>query len=73
LSFLVSITSVKGTSNDASISIRLNVSIIKITNNAKNEFIKIKYDSDQNRTENLNLKTQKVEDILQPEQQKNRN
>ncbi len=73
LSFLVSNNSEKSNTNYALDYIRLNDSIIKVRNNAKDQFIKIKYDSDQNREENLNLKTQKAENALQLEQQKNRN
>ncbi len=73
LSFLIFNTSKKGTANYASDYIRLNDSIIKVRNNARDQFIKIKYDSDQNREENLNLKAQKAENALLLEQQKNRN
>ena len=73
LSFLISNTSEKGTTNYASDYIRLNDSIIKVRNNARDQFIKIKYDSDQNKEENLTLKAQKAENALQLEQHKNRN
>ena len=73
LSFLISNNSEKSTTNYALDYIRLNDSIIKVRNNARDQFIKIKYDSDQNREENLNLKTQKAENALLLEQQKNRN
>ena len=53
--------------------IRLNDSILKVRNNAKNQFVKIKYDSDQNRADNLKLTTQKAETLYQLERQKNGN
>ena len=40
---------------------------------AKNEFARIRYDSNKEKTENLELKTQKTENELQLERQKNRN
>jgi signal transduction histidine kinase len=73
LSFLISNTAEKGTTNYALDYIRLNDSIIQVRNKARDQFIKIKYDSDQNREENLKLKTQKAENALLLEQQKNRN
>ncbi|MFV8392606.1 tetratricopeptide repeat-containing sensor histidine kinase [Flavobacterium sp. LB2P6] len=73
LSFLISNTLEKSTNNYASDYILLNDSITKVRNNARDRFIKIKYDSDQNREENQNLKTQKAENALLLEQQKNRN
>ena len=53
--------------------LRINDSINKIRQKAKNQFAKIKYDSKKEREENLNLKTQKAENALLLEQQKNRN
>lgn len=50
--------------------LRLNDSILKVRNNAKNQFAKIKYDSDRNRAENLKLTTQKTETTLLLERQK---
>ncbi|MBG6112043.1 signal transduction histidine kinase [Flavobacterium sp. CG_23.5] len=52
--------------------IRINDSIHKIRQNAKNQFAKIKYDSKKERDENLKLKSQKVKNELQLEQQKNK-
>ncbi|WP_055091710.1 tetratricopeptide repeat-containing sensor histidine kinase [Flavobacterium aquidurense] len=40
---------------------------------AKNQFLTIKYDSKQSKTENLQLKAQKAENELELERQKNRN
>lgn len=73
LSFIINRTTGKEGPNYASDYILLNDSIIKVRNNARDRFIKIKYDSDQNREENLKLKNQKAENALQIEQQKNRN
>ncbi|MFV8361527.1 ATP-binding protein [Flavobacterium sp. LS1P3] len=53
--------------------LRINDSINKVRQKAKNQFAKIKYDSKKEREENLNLKTQKAENALLLEQQKNRN
>lgn len=61
LSFLVDNDFEKGNHNYAVLYIQLNDSIIKVRNNAKNQFAKIKYDTDQNRTENLKLKAQESE------------
>ena len=73
ISFLIANIHEKATPNYALDYIRLNDSILKVRNNARDQFIKIKYDSDKNREENLNLKTQKAENALLLEQQKNRN
>jgi signal transduction histidine kinase len=73
LSFIINRTTGKDAPNYASDYILLNDSITKVRNNARDRFIKIKYDSDQNREENLKLKNQKTENALQIEQQKNRN
>lgn len=51
----------------------INDSINKIRQKAKNQFAKIKYDSKKERDENLKLKTQRAENALQLEQQKNSN
>ncbi|MFV5695194.1 ATP-binding protein [Flavobacterium sp. LB3P122] len=48
-------------------------SINKVRQKAKNQFAKIKYDSKKEKEENLKLKTQKAENALQLEQQKNKN
>lgn len=53
--------------------IRISDSLSKVTQKAKNQFAKIKYDSTKEKNENLILKTQKAENALQLEQQKNRN
>lgn len=73
LAFIINRTTGKEAPNYASDYILLNDSITKVRNNARDRFIKIKYDSDQNREENLKLKNQKAENALQIEQQKNRN
>lgn len=71
LSFLVDNDLEKRNNNYAVAYIHLNDSILKVRNNAKNQFAKIKYDSDQNRIENIKLRTQKTETALLLEQQKN--
>jgi signal transduction histidine kinase len=53
--------------------LHINDSINKVRQKAKNQFAKIKYDSKKDKEENLKLKTQKAENALQLEQQKNRN
>ncbi len=53
--------------------LRINDSINKVRQKAKNQFAKIKYDSKKEKEENLKLKAQKAENALQLEQQKNRN
>ena len=52
--------------------LRINDSITKERQKSKNQFAKIKYDSKKEKDENLMLKTQKAENALQLEQQKNR-
>lgn len=56
-----------------SIYFTLNDSLIKARQMAKNQFAKIKYDSKQEKEENLKLKAQKAENALELEHQKNRN
>ena len=53
--------------------IQINDSIIKVRQNARNQFAKIKYDSKKEKEENLLLKNQKAENLLELEIQKNRN
>lgn len=53
--------------------IRINDSIKKVRQKARNQFAKIKYDSKKEKEENFRLKTQKVETALDLEQQKNSN
>lgn len=53
--------------------IRISDSLVKARQKAKNQFAIIKYDSKQDKEENLILKTQKAETALELEQQKNRN
>ncbi|HEU4790511.1 MAG TPA: tetratricopeptide repeat protein [Flavobacterium sp.] len=53
--------------------LRINDSLNKATQKAKNQFAKIKYDSTKEKNENQLLKTQKIENALELEQQKNRN
>lgn len=53
--------------------LRINDSLNKATQKSKNQFAKIKYDSTKEKNENQLLKTQKIENALELEQQKNRN
>ena len=53
--------------------IQINDSIRKARQIAKNQFTKIKYDSKQDKEENLRLKNQKAETALELEKQKNQN
>jgi signal transduction histidine kinase len=53
--------------------IHINDSITKVRQNARNQFAKIKYDSKKDKEENLVLKNQKAENLLELEIQKNRN
>ncbi|WP_158616092.1 MULTISPECIES: tetratricopeptide repeat-containing sensor histidine kinase [Flavobacterium] len=53
--------------------LHINDSINKARQKAKNQFAKIKYDSKKDKDENLELKTQKIENALLLEKQKNRN
>ena len=53
--------------------LRINDSLNKATQKAKNQFAKIKYDSTKEKNENQLLKAQKIENALELEQQKNRN
>jgi signal transduction histidine kinase len=65
LSFLVA-NDFGNTTNEYAVAyIQLNDSILKVRNNAKNQFAKIKYDSDWNRSENLKLKAQETEKSLE--------
>lgn len=53
--------------------IHISDSITKVRQNARNQFAKIKYDSKKDREENLLLKNQKSENLLELEIQKNKN
>ncbi|WP_146059547.1 tetratricopeptide repeat-containing sensor histidine kinase [Flavobacterium urumqiense] len=53
--------------------LHINDSINKVRQKARNQFAKIKYDSKKEKEDNLKLKSQKAENALQLEQQKNRN
>ena len=53
--------------------IHISDSIAKVRQNARNQFAKIKYDSKKDKEENLLLKNQKSENLLELEIQKNRN
>lgn len=53
--------------------LRINDSLNKARQKAKNQFAKIKYDSTKEKNENLVLKAQKAENALELEQQKTKN
>ena len=53
--------------------IHINDSITKVRQKARNQFAKIKYDSKKEKEENLSLKTQQTQNLLELEIQKNRN
>jgi signal transduction histidine kinase len=53
--------------------IRINDSLVKARQIAKNQFAKMKYDSKLDKEENLKLKSQKAETALELEKQKNQN
>ena len=53
--------------------IHINDSVTKLRQKARNQFAKIKYDSKKDKEENLVLKNQKAENLLELEIQKNRN
>lgn len=71
LSFLIENNFEKGNNRYALVYIQLNDSVLKVGNNAKNQFAKIKYDSDKNRADNLKLISQETETNLLLERQKN--
>lgn len=73
LALLIRTTTGNESKNFSLVHLRINDSITKLRQKAKNHFAKIKYDSKKEKEENLNLKTQKIEDALQLEQQKNKN
>lgn len=73
LELLIKNSSGNQSKNFAADYIRINDSLNKATQKAKNQFAKIKYDSTKEKNENLLLKAQKAENALQLEQQKNRN
>ncbi len=58
---------------NSEIYLRINDSLNKARQKAKNQFAKIKYDSTKEKNENLVLKAQKAENALELERQKNKN
>jgi len=65
LSYLISNDSNLKNTNYAKKFVSLNDSIIKIRNNYKNKFAKIKYDSKKEKDENQKLRLEKAENLLQ--------
>ncbi|MWB96854.1 tetratricopeptide repeat protein [Flavobacterium sp. GA093] len=73
LSLLIKNTTGSGLQKTAQLYLKLNDSITKSRQIAKNQFAKIKYDSKKDREENLLLKAQTAENELQIEKEQNRN
>ena len=73
LQFLMAENHEKGTNPYTAQFITLNDSIKKVRNNAKNQFAKIKYDARKANLENIQIKAQRVETLLQLETKKNQN
>lgn len=71
LSFLMIHTLEKGNTEYTIEYLRVNDSLVNARNSSKNQFAKIKYDTDQNRADNLNLTVQKAKTTLLLERQKN--
>ncbi|MDG2430862.1 tetratricopeptide repeat protein [Flavobacterium sp.] len=73
LQFLMAENHEKGINPYTARFIRLNDSIKKVRNNAKNQFAKIKYDARQANLENIQIKAEKAETLLLLETKKNQN
>lgn len=73
LRFLIENSSGKVLKKHSVMYVNLTDSLFEAKQKAKNQFAKIKYDSRKEKSENLKLKTYKVENELQLERQKNRN
>lgn len=71
LAFLMSQNQEKGENSYVRLFINLNDSIIKVRNNAKNQFAKIRYDSRKAILESIKYKGQRAETLLELETQKN--
>ena len=71
LGFLISYNQEKGVNTYAKLFVTLNDSIIKVRNNAKNKFAKIRYDSRKAILESIKYKEQRAENLLELETQKN--
>jgi signal transduction histidine kinase len=71
LQFLMSQNREKGINPYTFQFIRLNDSIKKVRNNAKNQFAKIKYDARKANMENIQIKAQRAETLQQLETEKN--
>ena len=71
LGFLMSYNQEKGVNTYAKLFVTLNDSIIKVRNNAKNKFAKIRYDSRKAILESIKYKEQRAENLLELETQKN--
>jgi len=73
LKLLIQTSEGKELKETTSLYLKINDSIIKTRQKAKNQFAKIKYDSKKDREENLILKAQKAENDLLLERQKSEN
>ncbi|RZJ52000.1 MAG: hypothetical protein EOO44_13175 [Flavobacterium sp.] len=73
LTLLIQTSEGKELKETTSLYLKINDSIIKTRQKAKNQFAKIKYDSKKDREENLVLKAQKAENDLLLERQKSQN
>jgi signal transduction histidine kinase len=71
LAYLMSYSEKRGKNKYAHQFVRLNDSIKKVQNNAKNQFAKIRYDSRKATLENIQFKAQRTTTLLQVERQKN--
>ncbi|MGX7666058.1 tetratricopeptide repeat-containing sensor histidine kinase [Flavobacterium pedocola] len=70
LSFLMANNIRQGKNQYVSQFLRLNDSIVKVRNNAKNQFAKIKYDSQIEKEENQKLKFERADNLLKLERAK---
>lgn len=71
LSYLMRYNNQKGENKYASQFVHLNDSLKKVQNNAKNQFAKIRYDSRKATLENIKIKNERANTLLQFEKQKN--
>jgi len=70
LSFLMTNTTISGQNQYANQYLRLNDSITKVRNNAKNQFAKIRYDFQNEKEENQKLRLERTDNLLKLERTK---
>lgn len=70
LSFLMTSTTISGQNQYANQYLRLNDSITKVRNNAKNQFAKIRYDFQNEKEENQKLRLERTDNLLKLERTK---